>query len=65
MACLKNEKTMISRTKLVITRRSEGAKTRRVKTIRTLSELTKSFGSLGAEMDMSIFGTVTGSAPKA
>jgi hypothetical protein len=65
MACLKNEKTMISRTKLVITRSREGAKTRRVKTIRTLSELTKSFGSLGAEMDMSMFGTVTGSAPKA
>ena len=56
---------MISRTKLVITRSREGAKTKRVKTIRTLSELTKSFGSLGAEMDMSMFGTVTGSAPKA
>ena len=55
---------MIRRKKLVITKRSEGARTKRVKTIRTLSELTKSLGSLGADMDISMLGTVIGSAPK-
>ena len=55
---------MTSLKKLVITKSREGAKTKRVKTIRTLSELTKSLGSLGADMDISMFGTVTGSAPK-
>jgi hypothetical protein len=45
-----------------MTRRREGARTNSVKTIKTFRELTRSFGSPGAEMDMSIFGT-TGSAP--
>jgi len=53
---------MIRRIKLVITSRSEGARARSVKTINTFREFTKSFGSPGAEIDMSIFGT-TGSAP--
>ncbi len=65
MACLRNEKTTISRIKLVMTRSKDGAKTKRVKTIRTFRELTRSFGSPGADRDISIFGTVTGSAPKA
>ncbi len=64
-ACLKNEKTIISLTKLVITKISEGAKTKSVRIIKTFRELTKSFGSLGAEIDISIFGTLTLSAPKA
>jgi hypothetical protein len=64
IACLKNEKTTMSLKKLVITKRREGAKTKRVKTIRTLSELTKSLGSLGADIDISMLGTLTGSAPK-
>ncbi len=39
--------------------------TRSVKMIKTFSELTRSLGSPGAESEMSIFGTVTASAPKA
>ena len=65
IACRRNENTTISLTKLVITSSREGANTKRVKTIRTLRELTKSLGSLGAERDISIVGTVTASAPKA
>ncbi len=33
--------------------------------IKTFREFTKSCGSLGADSEISIFGTVTGSAPKA
>ncbi len=56
---------MIRRTKEVITKIRDGAKTNKVKITKRLSEFTRSLGSLGADMDMSIFGTVTGSAPKA
>ncbi len=56
---------MMSLTKLVITNKREGAKTKSVKMIKTFREFTKSCGSLGAEMEISIFGTVTLSAPKA
>ncbi len=50
---------MMSLTKLVITNKRDGAKTKSVKMINTFREFTKSCGSLGAEMEISIFGTVT------
>jgi len=40
-----------------------GANTNSVKTMRIFNELTKSLGSFGAVIEISIFGT-TGSAPK-
>lgn len=49
--------------KLVITSIREGAKTRSVKTMSTFKELTRSFGSLGAEKERFTVGIATLSAP--
>ena len=50
--------------KLVITSIKDGAKTRSVRTIRTFKELTKSAGSVGADIDRSTLGNAVLSAPK-
>jgi len=62
-ACLKNEKTTIKRIKLVITSKSEGASTSKVKTTSTLRELTKSLGVDGAERERLTVGIAVASAP--
>ena len=56
-AVLRNENTTKSLTKLVIKSISDGAKTKRVKTTSTFSEVTRSFGVFGADRDRFIVGT--------
>ena len=58
-AVLRNENTTKSLKKLVIKSISDGAKTRRVKTTKTFSEVTNSFGVLGADKDRFIVGSCT------
>lgn len=61
-ACLKNEKTTTSLTKLVITKSREGASTKSVKTIRTFKELTSSVGLFEGEMEISTVGSAESAA---
>ena len=56
-AVLRNENTTKSLTKLVIKSISDGAKTKRVKTTSTFSEVTRSFGVFGADRDRFMVGT--------
>ncbi len=62
-ACLRNEKTTTSLKKLVIISISEGANTSRVKMMTRFRLLTSSLGEFGAEIERSILGIFTTSAP--
>jgi len=64
IAILRNEKTMMIRVKLVITRTSEGAKTSSVSTIMIFIVVMRSLGSFGTPSVRFTVGMV-GSAPNA